>query len=609
VKSAPSIKKAAAHILAGSVVFLAAFLTHSIFASALPRPFASASIHSANAGSNSPVRIASPQSQNASPGTISGHVYRGDTGEPLPKASVILTPSQDRTQANSNSQVLRQVTRTNSDGSFSFANVSPGRYTARAEHVGYLAQQFGQGEGRGGAEIFTVSPGQSRDKIDFRLGPAGVISGNIRDEDNEPMEGVVISVVRLRYARNGARQEVTSQIVTTDDLGNYRLFGLLPGFYYVRVAGSARDTQAEGPTTGVAYRPTYYPGTGSIDDAQRVQVAPGVETPGISFTVGTQTTHTISGTVLDTSGPSDTRRFMVTASRGTISAGQIGMGFTTGQMSRVSSPDGTFAISGLPSGEYTLTARSMQVSQQGGSITSISAQNPAESDTGYATVRVADGDARVNIPVSRPSSIKGRVIVEGTRQPPSQGMRLTLQGVFGAAPGNNTQNPALDANGAFELRDIGSGQYTFNIAGGQNQLYLKQVACSGKDYSVQPITLESGIALNDCVLTLGTDAGTFSGQVTDSGKPVQGLVVIAIPESSDLRPLGRYTFTGKTDADGNYQIAGVIPGDYLLFAVTANDEQTYFAPDFAEKNIRDAERITIHANETKTVNPKPSPAQ
>jgi hypothetical protein len=387
---------------------------------------------------------------------------------------------------------------------------------------------------------------------------------------------------------------------------------LLPGFYYVRVAGSARDTQADGPATGIAYRPTYYPGTASIDDAQRVQVAPGVETPGISFTVGTQTTHTISGMVLDSTGPSDTRRFMVTASRGTISAGQIGMGFAQGQMNRVTNTDGTFAISGVPSADYTLTARSMQVSQQGGSITSISAQNPAESDVGYATVRVADGDARVNIPVSRPSSIRGRVIVEGTRQPPQQGkqgMRLTLQAVFGAAPGNNTQNPALDANGAFELRAIGSGQYTFNVTDGQNQLYLKQIACSGRDYSIQPIMLESGIALNDCVLTLGTDAGTLSGQVTESGKPVQGLVVIAIPESRDLRPLGRYTFTGKTDADGNYQISGVIPGDYLLFAVTANDEQTYFAPDFAEKNIRDAERVTIHANETKTVNPKPSPAQ
>jgi hypothetical protein len=514
---------------------------------------------------------------------------------------------------NINSQQTPQVTRSGSDGSFNFSNVAPGKYTAQADHVGFLAQQYGQGEGRGGGEVFSLGPGQSGDKIDFKLGPAGVVSGTILDEDNDPMEGVQVGAVRLRYAKNGARQEVASRFVSTDDRGEYRLYGLVPGFYYVRVQGGPIGAQNSGPSTGTAYRPTYFPGVGYIDDAQRVQVAPGVETPGISFSVGTQSTHTIAGVVIDSGGgQSDTKRYMITASRGTSSTGQIVVGIPNGQMSRMSNPDGSFAIPGVPSGDYTLSARSLQVqvSPQGGSIVSVNASVAPEQDIGYATVRVADGDARVNIPVSRPSSVKGRVIVEGTNQPPPlQGLRLSLQSQLGTAPGFGTPVSNFDAAGAFEIKNIGSGQYTFNIIGGQSQLYLKQVTCTGKNYSTQPIALESGIAMNDCVLTLGADAGAISGQVTDSGKPVGGLVVVAIPESRELRSLGRYTFSSKTDADGNFQISAVIPGDYLLFAVPANDEQSYFAPDFAEKNIRDAERVSIHANETKTINPKPSAAQ
>ncbi len=615
MNSSPSFKKAAAHIVAGSAVFFVALISHSIFAAtitpALLRPFAPGSVLTAHLDSAHAIETDGQQSQQTvPPGTVSGHIYNSATGEPLPKATVTLTPSRNRTLNSSNSPTGIQVTRSGPDGSFTFATVAPGKYLADADHVGFLPQQYGQSDERsGGGEVISVDPGQSLNKVDFKLGPAGIISGNILDEDNEPMQGVQVTAVKVRYTKNGAQQEISMRSVATDDRGSYRLFGLVPGFYCVRVQGGPIGSQSSGPSTGTAYQPTYYPGVGYVEDAQRIQVAPGVETPGISFSVGTQSTHTISGVVIDsTGGQSDTKRFVISASRGVNSAGEIGPGFPMGTGNHVSNPDGSFSISGLPSGDYTLSARSIQVvTQQGtGSFSTIS----AESDVGYASVRVAGGDARVNIPVSHPSSIRGRLIVEGTNQPPPvQGIRLSLQSQLGANPGGGNPSATIDPTGSFEFKSVGSGQYDFNIVGGQATLYLKQIACTGKDYTTQPIALESGLNLNDCVLTLGTDAGTLSGQVLDSGKPVGNLIVVAIPESPDLRALGRYTFTGKSDAEGNFQIGGVIPGDYLLFAVAANDEQSYFARDFAEKNIRDAERVAIHANETKTINPAPSAAQ
>jgi protocatechuate 3,4-dioxygenase beta subunit len=583
-------------------------VAHSVFASTSLPDFQGKTVSYARLTSTIGNQNGSQQS--VSPGTVSGHVYRGDTGEPLSKATIVLTESQGGGRGQNllfPQAIFPQITRSGSDGSFTFENVTPGKYTARADHIGYIAQSYGQVEGMVGSDTFTVGPGQTLNKIDFRLGPAGIISGTILDEDHDPLENVLVSAVRVRYAKGGARQENMMRSVSTDDRGNYRLFGLVPGFYYIRVQNGGNGIQTVGPDSGTAYRLTYYPGTGNVDDAQRIQVAPGVETPGISFSVATQSTHSIRGTIIDTSGQSASRRYMLSATRTGNSSGNPGPIFFGQQSNQIAGPDGSFTIQGLSSGDYIVVARSIRVTTEpGGSLSSMN----VEQDLGYAPVRVADGDARVNVVVSAPSEIKGREIVEGTRQAPSVKIRISLQSANGTPPAfGNQPSASIDDNGNFDIKGIGPGQYTFSFGVAQNPLYLKQASCSGKDYSVQPLALESTLTLNDCVVTLGTDAGSISGQVLDSGKPVHGLVIVAIPDARELRALPRFIFNGKTDADGNFALPGVIPGDYLLFAVPASDEQIYFAPDFAEKNIRDAERITIHASENKTVNPKPSPAQ
>jgi hypothetical protein len=65
----------------------------------------------------------------------------------------------------------------------------------------------------------------------------------------------------------------------------------------------------------------------------------------------------------------------------------------------------------------------------------------------------------------------------------------------------------------------------------------------------------------------------------------------------------------KTNANGEYQISGVIPGDYLLFAVPLNDDHSYFSIDFADRNQADAERVNVKAGDTKTVSLKPATPQ
>jgi protocatechuate 3,4-dioxygenase beta subunit len=531
------------------------------------------------------------QQQVLSPGTVSGHVLRSDSGGPLPKATVTLNIAQVNTAT---SQILPQIVRTDSSGAYQFTQVAPGKYTVRAEHNEFVPAGYGEDPSKQIPPTpIVVNAGQNLIKIDITLGAAGIISGTITDDDNDPVENVQVSAIRVRYARGGARQEVSVRSVPTDDQGNYRLFGLIPGFYYVRAFSTSLIGANQPGGTGIA--PTYYPGTGQADGAQRIQVAAASETPGIRFSISSQVTHKITGTVIDTAAPSESRRAMIQLSYASNPGGTV-------QIGNASNQDGSFSLNAVPPGDYILSARSVNIGQQPNP-----SSGPPEINAGFTHVRVFDSDVQVNVAITGPSEIKGRITVAGTQSPPVQSVRVSLQSLGGGGVfGGGGQNVVTDPNGNFDIRGVGQGEYNFNAAiPSQTALYLKQVTCASKDYSLQPLTIESPLTLSDCVVTLGADAGSISGQVMDNAVPVPGLVILAIPETRALRSIARYVITARTDDNGQFTLAGVIPGDYLVYAVQYNDEQSYFAPDFADTNVNDAERVTVHASESKTVNPKP----
>ncbi len=158
------------------------------------------------------------------------------------------------------------------------------------------------------------------------------------------------------------------------------------------------------------------------------------------------------------------------------------------------------------------------------------------------------------------------------------------------------------------IQNVQTGSYVFSIAG-RTDMYLKQIVCNGRDYTFQPLTIDSGITIGDCALTLASDTAIMKGQVYDSDKPVPNLVVVAIPQSMALRRIARYTVSGTTNMNGEFQISGMVPGDYLVFAVPKDDEQSYFQIDFADRNSRDSERVSVKSGDTKTVILKPATSQ
>src|SRR5437868_468616 len=77
-----------------------------------------------------------------------------------------------------------------------------------------------------------LADGQQLKGLRFQLPRGSVIGGRVLDEDGEAMPGVMVRVMRYQYLQ-GARRLTPGGGGQTDDKGQYRVWGLMPGDYYV----------------------------------------------------------------------------------------------------------------------------------------------------------------------------------------------------------------------------------------------------------------------------------------------------------------------------------------------------------------------------------------
>ena len=113
--------------------------------------------------------------------------------------------------------------------------------------------------------------------------------------------------MRYQYV-NGARRLVQGGGEggndRTDDQGNFRLYGLAPGDYYV--SASNRNNMMVGPninnTEPDSFAPTYYPGTASGAEATRITLKAGQEMTGANFALIVARMARVRGRAFNSSG-------------------------------------------------------------------------------------------------------------------------------------------------------------------------------------------------------------------------------------------------------------------------------------------------------------------
>src|SRR5712692_6900361 len=166
-------------------------------------------------------------------GSIQGRVVNAVTGEAVKKAEIVLFRRDSQ-------QNQSYTTTASTSGWFAMQDVEPGRYSLSVSKRGYARLTFGaHGPGRSGAAL-SLDPGQHLADITLRMSPQAVIAGRVVDEDGDPVPNIQLQLLHYSY-RKGKRKLEPWGNSGTNDLGEYRLFGLSPGKYYLSA------TPNEGP--------------------------------------------------------------------------------------------------------------------------------------------------------------------------------------------------------------------------------------------------------------------------------------------------------------------------------------------------------------------------
>jgi hypothetical protein len=517
--------------------------------------------------------------QPAGRNVIEGQVLRADTPTPTPVvgARVILANPDVRLTRTGPLYTEIATASTDNAGRFRMEGVVPGRYRLVATAAGFVNGQYGQRKFDGPGSPLTVSNGTATPPVQIKVVPTAVITGTVRDIDNEPLSGVNVLLSKVAYTVDGGRTLSTATSAVTDDRGFYRLYWITPGEYTLSAnmpavvsggRGFPRNPSATPPRTG--YTAIYYPGVTDMSRAQTVKVNPGETLNGLALHFLPVPTRSLSGTVTLTQGGRPLTAIVQLVSQ------------TPGLVARETSTDaeGKYSFAGLPAGNYQVMAI-----------------NPiAQFEFGAASVNLQERDVSgFNLTVKRAATLRGSVTLEGGAALPNLGRTTVMLTEPPGSPNIDMSSPAVvAADGTFQINGVGTGAMEVRVNGLPPQYYVKSARFGSADAWTVPISVP-GAATDTLQIVLSAEAGNVRGTAVDAaGAAFVSASIVLIPEPRFRGRLAYYR-TATTDGGGNFALRGIPPGEYLLFAWDTLEDNAYYNADFVRQQEPNGTAVVVEA--------------
>lgn len=491
-----------------------------------------------------------------------GQVTDAETSRPLRGALVVAVPQRlaDGTVAGDVAAgVLPIAVRTDAEGRFAMTELEPGEYALVARRSGYVQQQLGQATPSTPGRHLVVDRGAVAGPLEFALVRSAVISGRVLDANGAPADRVTVRAARLYHVAGVARLRPTEQ-ATTDDLGEFRVFGLPPGRYVVS-AEPAFPFESRGAFVSAPEREavvTFAPSVTSLHEAQAIQVGPGDEAEAQIHLVDA-VVSTIEGRVVDSRGAPVTEGFAGLQSRG-------GWRVTQGATVPVNA-DGTFAIHGVPAGAYTVT---FSPRMQPGPSDQLAAQL-ARSEIGRLDVEVSGDMTGLLVRTQPGTTVRGRLVIDGdaTRL---RDRDVRVQSTPTGPPGtwNGQARARVRPDLTFELVGV-RGEAVLRLGGVPDGWWTRTVRVGRADATDG---FDFGVArtVADVEIVVSTRPSGLRGRVTTAPEtPAVDAIVIGFDEDARKwgRPAVANTFMVRPIEDGTWSIDRLRPGRYRLLAVPA----------------------------------------
>lgn len=467
---------------------------------------------------------------------------------------------------------------TDGNGRYEIADLPAGRYTVSFSRANYVRASYGQRRPLGPGAPIEIANGQTVTRIDALLQRTGVVTGRILDEFGDPMTGVWVMPMRYMFVNGERRMQPSGAGGMTNDVGEYRIHGLSPGRYFV--SATFRNYRANDTNDRSTYAPTYYPGTGNAAEAQRLTIAAGQTIPAVNMTLLPVAAVHVSGVAVDGLG-----RPLAGASVNIAERSFSGMFGGGAQVE----PDGTFTISGVPPGNYTVRA-----------YLRASPEVVATADVTVSSADVKD----LQIVAVKPSSLRGRVVFDAgaAKRPTPAAVRLNV--VRSNVPGTMQGIDTPKEDWTFEIKTTAGHILMRPGVFGTGDWRLKRVlTADGVDVTDAGLEVPANANVDGLVIELTARYAEISGTVVDAaGASVRDCVVVVFAQDQGRwTPGTRYFGVGRPDTEDVFHVR-IPAGDYYAAAFELDDPAVSLNDPDILQQLRDrATRVSIDEAGKKTL--------
>lgn len=500
------------------------------------------------------VLIAQGQSGNQPIYSLNGSVLNSATGEPIPRALV-----------RTNGTVQREAF-TDAQGRFQIDSMPQGQVTVSAQKPGF----FGQQEENGGSGAW-IEVGPNSSAVSLKLVPQGAIYGKVVDSAGLPIEHMPLRLT-ARSVREGRRRWEPRGMIETDEDGLFRFAGLMPGTYYLSAGPREGELQLmpEGEKQKSGFPHVYYPGVPDFAAASPIQLGPGQQTEA-DLSLGAVPVYQVAGMV---SGhlPDQGVAFQVLTTAGDEISLPTNFNMETG----------VFTLENVPAGNYMLRA----VSQSGMQPMRAEMRITVNSNLDGLRLTLAPS---ITIPIvvrtdSRASSGSGSAPASPQRPPLSVQLtptEIATSEAFSTYDGNR---------GGIMLQNVDFGTYTVELRP-HSPWYVLSASYGQTNVLYDDISVSPGQSYPLDVV-LRDDSASISGTVKPAdGTPPHATVVVVPQPISRLQP---HMSRGVTDS---FNVSGLAPGDYLVFAFDQADGLELGDQDVIDTYASQAAHVTLTPNQ------------